>query len=204
MRVGLIVDGLSEFSALRALKPQIERDTGHTLLDPTLAAIQPKASILAIAAACITEMRDLRTSRRIDSALILFDRENRPECPGVLADQVRLAIEAKIDVPTHVVVKDVAFENWLVSDLQALRSLPGRFRMTPALNRISPDRADHVDALALLQAAAIRRSYQKVPDSRQILGHADILRMATNSRSFRRFLRCLDHPAYQTQSRRSV
>jgi hypothetical protein len=54
--------------------------------------------------------------------------------------------------------------------------------------------------VALLKRAAQGDAYEKVQDAKRILERADVLRLATNSRSFRRFLRVIEHPTYREQS----
>ena len=102
-----------------------------------------------------------------------------------------------------VAVKNRMYENWLVSDPQALRSMSARFRLTTGQVRsVSNDRADSVDGLRLLKRIAQGKAYGKVADAVEIMGRADALRMASNSRSFRRFLRVIGHPSYASQSAR--
>ena len=107
------------------------------------------------------------------------------------------------------VLKDRMFENWLVAATSALRSQPKRFRLSgTAASSIAPNNADQTDALGLLHTATRaarkgkKQTYSKIADSKRILARVDINEMAANSRSFRRFLRCLGHPAYHDQSRR--
>ena len=80
--------------------------------------------------------------------------------------------------------------------------MPRRFRVTRAFERkVSPDRADHVaDAEALLNSAAQGTPYHKRTDAKAIAGKQNALRVARNSRSFRRFLRIVGHPRYAEQS----
>jgi len=102
-----------------------------------------------------------------------------------------------------VVMKNRMFENWLVSDLVAFSNQGARFRVTGGMrSAVEPNRADGADALAWLKRACIGASYAKVEDAKRILGRADPVRMAQNSRSFRRLMRVVRHPVYLTQSRR--
>lgn len=199
MRIGLVVDGQSEVAALPNLYPRLEAETGHQFLRPVLAPIQPLAPPAAIARACGTRVSQL-ARRGADRVLVLVDREGRPECPGVLA----LEIQGRLPqaVTTTVVIKNRTFENWLIADVQALLQQPGRFDVSAGMrSRIEPNHADSADALRLLQRAAIRTAYNKVQDSQRTLARAAPCEMASNSRSFRRFLRCSDHPLYRRQSR---
>jgi hypothetical protein len=56
--------------------------------------------------------------------------------------------------------------------------------------------------LQMLKRAAVRRDYDKAEDALRILTDAQPLRMAANSRSFRKFLRSVGHASYRTQSKR--
>ncbi len=201
MRIGVIVDGQSEFVALREIFPLLAQDAGNVIIGPVKADIQPKAPTGVIARACIGSVSVLR-SRNVDSVIVLFDREDRPECPGQLAEMVRENLERQVGLSVHVVIKDRSFENWLISDPDAIRALPARFKMSnTAVSAIVPNKADNLVAIEVLQASTLSQSYQKVKDSVRILQKAEPLKMGSNSRSFRRFLRCIGHPAYQTQSR---
>jgi hypothetical protein len=105
--------------------------------------------------------------------------------------------------PSEVVVKDRMFENWLVADIEALKALRGRFRISRSVERsIDPNKADQVDALRILKSCVVRDSYSKVRDSQQILARAAVASMGRNSRSFRRFLHCVGDPTYAAQSKR--
>ena len=159
---------------------------------------------MAIARAIVDGIEYLKANG-VDRVVVLFDREHRRECAGELAERVRRQIQPLTDIPTSVVIKDRTFENWLVADIEALRTMPARFDVSAAVIRsVAPNKADQIDAYAILQSCARRRAYRKVQDARRILSHADISRMAANSRSFRRFLRCVGHPAYITQSNKPI
>ena len=64
-----------------------------------------------------------------------------------------------------------------------------------------PNETDHLDALAILTAACIGNADDKVKDGKRTMERSAVSRIAANSRSFRRFLRVLDHPNYVDQSR---
>jgi hypothetical protein len=95
----------------------------------------------------------------------------------------------------------------LVADATAFSKHPARFRLSAAdVRSVTHNNADDVDAAALIKRAIERAGgpgpYNKRNDSRLILAAADVSKMAANSRSFRRFLRCVGHPDYSGQSRR--
>jgi hypothetical protein len=96
------------------------------------------------------------------------------------------------------------FENWLIADLKALKSFPGRYDITPAAERrIVASGADSTDAMKFMKQVT-KPSYEKTSDSQKILTVADPMSMATNSRSFRRLLRVLGSATYEDQSQRSA
>lgn len=204
MRIGLLVDGVAEVESLPTLFAQLRTATGHTLLTPLRPAIHPIASIERIAARCTPQMEILR-GKRADRVIVVLDREGRTDCPGAFARQVETAIAGRSSIPVAVVVKDRCFENWLISDPDAISTLPSRFRLAASVELAArTDRADQQDALRALKDSAIRKDYNKVLDSKRILAVSNVGRMAQGSRSFRRFLRCIDHPLYRNQSVRPV
>lgn len=81
MRVGVVVDGESEYKSLRALFPQLQTATGYTFLRPVLAKFCPTAPYPAIARACQSHLL-LLTGKRVDRIVVLLDREDRGDCSG--------------------------------------------------------------------------------------------------------------------------
>jgi hypothetical protein len=199
MKIGIVVDGVAEFASLSLIYGQLCDLADVVMLRPVKADIQPLAPPGLIARKCESRIKQL-FGRGADRVLVLFDRETRGECPGQLASIVEheLAINGR-DV--RVIVKNKTYENWLVADIAAVAS--GRFTVSRGARRaVEPNKADNVDALALLKKAAPKgAAYEKVADSKRILGKAAVLEMASHSRSFRRFLRAVECPAYCDQSR---
>ncbi len=202
MRIGIIVDGESEFKSLPHVLSVLGDASGNTILKPVLAKLTPTAPLPVIARACATGLRQLE-GRSAEIILVLMDREDRSECTPELAGSLGRELCQKVTgVAIEVVVKDRMYENWLIADCEALACQPGRFKVTSAdRGRVSPDKADHVDALAIIKRSCRGASYHKVLDSERVLKRADPLTIASNSRSFRRFLRCVGHPHYLQQSK---
>lgn len=199
MKLGIVVDGVSEYASLGGLYGDLRGRTGNQFLTPVKANIQPNAPLGVIARQCIPKIKQVQ-ERGADCVLVLFDREERADCPGDLADSVQ-AILASNGLSVRVVVKNRKFENWLMADLEAFEAMAARFEISKATRRaIQPNKADNVDALALLKRATRGDSYHKVEDSKRILAKAQVSRMAGHSRSFRRFLRVAGDSAYQHQS----
>lgn len=206
MRIGFIVDGDSEVSALPLIFRRIR--TPHELL-PTIVRgqIHPKADVARIARAT-AEACQYFARRQVDLVIVLIDLEDRSECPAALKDMLqplivgRLArIGLKLDV--EVVIKVTKLENWLIADDLCLRQLPGLF---PDINHVGRRRrstsADNLDALDILKrATGSRQAYPKVKGAVAICTHMDPARAARNSRSFRRLLRVLEDERYLDQSR---
>lgn len=201
MRIGLIVDGQSEYRSLDLLLKRIE--IPNVLVGVLLSNIQPHAPTPQIAKAMVGQIRIL-AHRQANMVIALIDREERPTCPGQWASEIAQALSrsyASYGIRFGVVVKDTCYENWLISDTAVFRAMPRRFNMSSAdIRRIAPNKADKVDAQAMLKGAAISEAYSKVEDAVRIMALADPLRMAANSRSFRKLLRELQHPKYKDQS----
>jgi Domain of unknown function (DUF4276) len=202
MRVGIVVDGVSEFSSLASIYSQLSSLSGNELLRPIRAPIAPLAPPGAIARQCSKGIKQL-IGRKADQVIVLFDRETRNECSGEIATAVENAL-SQGGFAARVVLKDRTFENWLVADISAVEKVSGRFSLSQAVrNSVVPDKADRANGLSILKQAARKgAAYEKVADSKRILGQADVLEMASNSRSFRRFLRSIGCASYGGQSRR--
>jgi hypothetical protein len=101
-----------------------------------------------------------------------------------------------------VVVKNRCFENWLIADLEALRARSPRKYNFPdgVIDRVRRSGADNVQATDLLDRY-VDGGYCKRADSAEMCRVVRADRLAANSRSFRKLLRSLGHPAYSLQSR---
>jgi hypothetical protein len=201
MRIGLIVDGQSEFRSLDFVLRRIE--IPNVLVGLLYSNIHPHAPTPQIVRAMAGNVR-IFAHRQADMVITLIDREDRPTCPGQWASEIAQTLNrsyASHGMRFGVVVKDTCYENWLISDTAVFRAMPKRFNMSGAdIRKIAPNKADSVDAQAILKGAAINDAYSKVEDAVRIMALADPLRMAANSRSFRKLLRELQHPKYKDQS----
>lgn len=204
MKIGVIVDGMAEFRSLAGLYNRL--GSRHELLTPLKADIQPLAPIPQIVGAVKTRLPIL-TNKGAALIIVLLDRESRNVCSGQWANQLAGALNSRYGVSKHllfdVVIKNACYENWLIADVDVFGRM-SRFNMSNAARQsIVPNKADHVDGQAILKAAAYaqRTSYSKISDAIEIMRRADPLNIAANSRSFRRFLRVIEHPAYLEQSR---
>ena len=201
MRVALVVDGEAEYRSMGLVCEKLREECGQTFLRPVKAVVDPVSPAAAIARMLKDRILDME-ARRADLIVVLIDRETRDECPGDVASAIRGEIQRYATSQICVVLKDRMYENWLVADVSSLARMRARFNITRGRRvQIEPNRADGIDALELLRLAAKKKAYDKVADGIRIMRVAEPSQIAANSRSFRRFLRCVRHPAYSTQSR---
>jgi Domain of unknown function (DUF4276) len=203
MRVGLVVDGLSEVRALPLLYRRI--DLPHTLVATLRADLQPHAPAGQIALRASARCKVLST-KRPDLIIVLLDLETRRDCTGDFASAIQKLIVdhlGKVSFKVEVVIKVRTFENWLISDIQCMSRTPSLFVDAARVARSVPaGNADGIDAMRILQqASGRRRPYEKVAGAVATCQHLDPGRAALNSRSFRRFLRVLGDIRYADQSR---
>ncbi|MGD0863761.1 MAG: DUF4276 family protein [Candidatus Limnocylindrales bacterium] len=200
MRIGLVVDGETELDSFPAFCSRLFPNCGHMHVKTLLAPMNGREPPGKIAKACESRLRIL-SSLGADLGIVVLDLESDTACPGSVATAIAQAVRNISPIPVNVVLKDRMLENWLVADIDAVARLSARFRIRRAdRSSVSPDKADRIDALALLRRTAQKKAYDKRRDGRNILASADPRAMASNSRSFRRFLRVLGHPGYQHQS----
>lgn len=199
MRIGIIVEGESEYYSLPLILKSLGGAYEHAWLKVVKAVIPPKASYGVMANACKSRLRLLETEG-VDRILVLIDREDRDECSGTIASGLAASLIKLTQTEVFVVVKDRTYENWLIADLEAIKNQRKRYSISAAAERsVIPDKADKVDALRYLKKICSGR-YDKVEDSKKIARFATPIRIAANSRSFRRFLRCMGHQRYRRQS----
>jgi hypothetical protein len=199
VKIGVVVDGVSEYASLPSLYAELRKTTGNQILRPVKADIHPTATVGVIVRQCSKRIQECY-ERGADRVVVLIDREDQTECPGEIASAIETQL-AQGNLDAHVVIKDRTYENWLLGDIDALKALPGRFSLSKAtVKAVQPNKADNVDALSLLKRSVRSGSYHKVDDSKRICEKMEAGRLAQHSRSFRRFLRILGDSAYGTQS----
>lgn len=199
----MIVEGEGEIFALEKLVSRVKL-TNSIIQRPLRADLQPKATSEVIARSAARQVQ-LCVSRGVNRVVVLIDRENSP-CPVAFCKEIEDAfnkIYAKCGLDFRVVVKDRMIENWLISDVSALRQMSARFQVTQAFERaVSPDKADTVESpVQLLNSIAKKIQYRKGSDPLAICERQDPLRVAGNSRSFRKFLREIGVVEYGSQSK---
>lgn len=206
MRIGIVVDGQAEYRSLPKLYDRLE--TSHLIVKTLYADIQPFAPVAQIVRAVKSRLRALLV-KNVDHVIVLVDRETNDVCPGEWAKKIERALEKtcsqQVGCSFAVVIKESCYENWLISDVDCLLSMPKRFFLSQkTIRSIQPDKADKRDAQDLLKKAAKGAAYDKIQDSVRIMSTAHPLRLAANSRSFRRFLRQVENEKYKDQSKRPV
>jgi hypothetical protein len=137
--------------------------------------------------------------------MLVRHRESRPECPTLIAQSILAAVQPmclQVGIGTAtIVIKNRKYENWLIADPIAVNKMRKRFRLSASVvQSITNGAADSIDAESVLKRAAKKIPYAKKEDSARIMKVAEPLGIASNSRSFRRFLRVLGNPAYREQS----
>lgn len=199
MRIGLLVDGQAEYQGLRELRDRLCLPP-HLIVQVLYCDLQPHSTPAQIAYVAAKRFRILEKDR-VDTVVLLLDKEDRQDCTVELAEAIRREAASRLallPVPAqvHVVLKVSKLENWLVADPQALRELPGLFEDVDRIERqVAPGRADQVDALTLLRGCSRKRVYVKTDGAAAICRKLDPARAAANSRSFRKLLKVLEHPA---------
>jgi len=205
-RIGILVDGRSEFFGLPHLVPRLR--TRAAVLNPLYCDMQPLAPIPQIANAAAKRIPILLT-RGITHILLLIDLEQRAECAPEIASRLKSEVIKRIPskpaLGVDVVVKVRTFENWLIADPECLKSSPAMFHDTHRISTsVANDRADQVDAQALLKDCTTKRHFNKVAIAQAICARQDPDRAALTSRSYRRFLRVIRASPYLHQSRSPV
>lgn len=203
VRIGFLVDGRSEYEALPEFLQRCQ--SPHELISRVLLAhVHPEGTPAQIAHQLMKKMPVLG-SRQVDRVVVLLDHERHPQCAGTRASEIELHINQRLRqrslaFEATVVVKYRSLENWLVADLDVLSEMfdvSNRDR-----NRIAPNNADQVNAIQVLnRSRSGSQRYEKIRHSKDILSRASPERIASNSRSFRRLLRVIEHPLYTSQSR---
>jgi hypothetical protein len=203
MRIGIIVDGQAEYRSLPKLLERVQ--TPHAVISTLYADIQPYAPVGQIVTAVRTKLPIL-IAKKVDRVVVLLDREDRQVCPGDWAREIEQVLSrkcAQVGIASFcVVVKEPCYESWLIGDVSAFKQMPARFSLSKGdINSIQPNKADRCDARNILKKAAKGASYSKVNDAVRIMRLVNPLRLARNSRSFRRLLRQLEHEMYKDQSK---
>jgi hypothetical protein len=202
LKIGIVVDGDAEYASLTPVVERIRLASGDTYLRILKADIQPLAPIPVMARGCLKALQQLR-GRGAESLIVVLDRETTGRCAIDTSRELSAALRQLTGFDVDVVVKDAMFENWLLSDLAALRAHRKRFKVSKATqNAVEPNKADGCDAATLVRRCVLGSAYDKVEDARTILASADPVRMGMHSRSWRRFMRVARHPIYGAQSKR--
>lgn len=196
MRITILTEGVSEFKSLPLLYPQLQLPSRARIVKTLKINAQPDAPYPQVIASC---QPILAIAKRIsDKVVVLLDREQQQECPGEIAHHLESEFLRIAGTEVQVALKDRMYENWLISDIDALKSYPRRFAVDSAAEkRISPNKADNLNGLAEIKRMVSNGQYSKTEDSDRICKAAKVDRIAQNSRSFRHFLHVLGHETYR-------
>lgn len=188
MKIGIVADGQAEAQALEHLVARV-RCEGVSLLKPLYADMQPYAPPPQIVRASEARLQ-LLSQRGAVRHLILLDRESNEECPGDFALRLEREFHRRGYLEARVVLKNRAFENWLIGDPRSLdRGASRRIQIKERMiERIEKSGADNVNALAILNGC-IADGYNKRADAIEICKTIDPVRVAENSRSFRKLIK---------------
>ncbi|MBR9919288.1 MAG: DUF4276 family protein [Bacteroidetes bacterium] len=201
MKIGIITEGSAEQKSLVEIVQKLRND-GITLVNPVFAPIEPKATSGQIVKAAEDRV-NLLHSRGCDRIILILDLEDNQDCIIERKDLLESEFEKRGMENVCCVIKKRQFENWLLADLDAIK-LCKNFKVTRRIRGlVEPNKADNIQNPVgeLSKLKNNRKSFHKNADALAIAKKCDIKKMSKNSRSFRRFLRLVDHPLYQGQSR---
>jgi len=200
VKIGVIADGQAEVAALKELFRRFNIEK-VTICDPLYADMQPHSTPKQILKAAEGRLAILN-GRGCNKIVVLIDRETRQDCPGNMAQSIASAFHANGHQHVNVVVKDRAFENWLVADMVSLQATAARkYDIRQGLiDRIRNSGADNMSAINLLDNC-VRGGYSKRRDAIEICKVVDPIEVARNSRSFRRLMRVMGDQRYLDQSK---
>lgn len=201
MKIGIVTEGRAERSALAELIKKL-KSKSHSILEPVFASVEPKATPAQIVTAAEPKIRIL-DKRDCDRILFLIDFEDLGGCLITRKNQVESLLKNRGYSSVKVVIKQRQFENWLIADHRAVNACK-RFAVSKSfIKAVSPNKADNINNPVKLLSGSKpdKTSFDKNRGAHAICAKSDPLRMAENSRSFRRFLRLIEHPTYQNQSK---
>ena len=203
--VGILVDGKSEYYTLK------------TMLDPLpikkvlYCDLQPYASSEQIAYVASKNINIL-LRENISKIILIIDKESRNDCTIDFARSIESALknilkDSKLKINVNVVIKVNKYENWLISDPYAYKTLTGMFGTSVTskiIKDIEPNKADNVDAIQLLNYLCKGVEFHKMKGAKAICKNFNPDRGGKNSRSLRRLLRLIGHPDYSEQSKHPI
>lgn len=188
MKIGIIADGQAEAQALQHLMDKLARKNLQ-FLRPVYADMQPYAPLAQIVRASESRI-SLLGQRGADRYIVLLDRESNEECPGEFAARLQGAFSKGGHERVKVVLKNRAFENWLIGDPRAFcRGAHRRIEIADrVIQRIESAGSDGVNALAVLNGC-VAAGYNKRSDAIEICKMINPEIVGKNSRSFRKLLK---------------
>lgn len=210
MRIGVIVDGESEYRSIGSVLNALQSESFQLVGVARCLGMHHESSIEKQASDAVRTIKSSMATKNPEKVVIVVDFETRAACPGVfalrLSEIVRnLALREDIVYDIELVLKVRTYENWLVADVNNLRQHKAMFVVSNGTRKsIEPNKADQCNGYVILskckKACKKGTSYDKKRDSQIIMKTANPLEIAKNSRSFRRLLRVLGVEPYTDQS----
>jgi hypothetical protein len=190
MKFGIVADGSAEAQALEHLVAKMRGDR-ISFLRPIYADMQPYAPLPQIVKASEARL-NLLIQRGANQCIVLLDREANDDCPGDFSLRLQAEYRQRGFGNVSVVIKNRAFENWLIADPQSLsRGAHRRIQINDRIvRRIEGSGADSLNAVAVLEGC-INGGYHKRSDAIELCKLIDLAVAARNSRSFRKFLKSM-------------
>lgn len=201
MKIGIITEGKTERQGIENLTRQLDYD-GVSIVKPLYAPMQPKAREGQIVKSAESRINILK-SKGCQRIIVIIDFEDQNICVVERAQELEKVFVEKGHSFVKVVVKNRQFENWIISDYEGIGKCKD-FSVTKSfINHVEPNKADNVsNPVELLNKIKnCKKKFDKNRDVDIITKKSTPERIASNSRSFRRFLRLLKHPIYKKQSK---
>lgn len=194
MRIGIIVDGREEQNTFGIITSKIAIENIQ-ILTPVYAPLAPKATPLQIAKALESRIKILCT-KDVDKIVVTIDLEDLQECPGERALAIQKAIEKLGYIHVEVVIKNRKFENWLIGDIENLSGIK-HFSVSKAFAMQLKNCDAIPDAVKeLSKIKANRLHYSKTKDGAALAKNINPIKIAQNSRSFKKFMKVICHPDF--------
>lgn len=199
-------NGYSIISRIITKNMQIDGDVRYCSINPISSKCSTTVEINRISQEISNAINNnLRTSNSTN-IIVLIDFERLQKklniCPGDISNKIINAISQKSFTKyvenISIVFKVQKLENWLLSDKEAVRSIISENIYNEKFNTLSLEKIDELNALKIIDTIWPNNKHHF---AKRIVENLDPLRMAQNSRSFRRYLRVLGHPDYKDQSK---
>src|SRR4030067_631778 len=111
MRFGVVVDGEAEYGSLPQLLHRIE--TPNVIIStPVFAGMQPYEPIPQVALKAVPVIKLFAARERLDAVVVLLDRERRPDCAGLLANQIQVELKVRLQRENCTITPFATIKDW--------------------------------------------------------------------------------------------